>query len=77
VRTRPRGPDVRIAIRGANLAPGAVVRINGEAVAVPVSFSRGALRLRGDAEALRLNPDGQRNALVVEVDGLASAEAEF
>jgi hypothetical protein len=51
--------------------------MNGEAVGVAVSFSRGALRLRGDAAALGLAPSGATNAVVVEVDGLASAEAAF
>jgi hypothetical protein len=77
VTAKPKGSEVRLKIRGANLAAGAAVRINGEAVSVPVSFARGALGLRGDAAALHLRPAGETNTLVVEVDGLASAEAEF
>jgi hypothetical protein len=77
VTSKPKGAEIALKIKGTNLAAGAVVRINGEAVGVAVAFSRGALKLHGDAAALHLAPPGATNAVVVEVDGLASAEAEF
>jgi hypothetical protein len=79
VTLKPTGGGYLLRVSGTGLAANAAVRVNGEAVDVPATFdaARGRLRLRGGAEDLHLNPDGQPNTLVVEVDGLASAEVTF
>lgn len=79
VTSKPKGGDLQLKIKGSGLSGTVVVRINGETVAAPVSggASGGTLKLRGTAEALHLNPAGQTNTLVVEVDGLASSEFIF
>lgn len=79
VTLKSKGSGFVLKIKGSGFAPSAVVRVNGEALTVPVSFNAtsGALKIKGDAAALHLNDAGQPNTLVVEVDGLTSAEASF
>lgn len=79
VSVKVKGANFVLKVRGSGFEPGAVVRINDEIVAVPitVSASGGQIKLKADAAALHLKPPGQRNRIVVEVDGLVSAEATF
>jgi hypothetical protein len=74
---KAKGDGFALKVKGSGLAAGAVVRINGEVVGVPVTFAGGTLKVRGDAAALHLRPAGEPNTLVVEVEGLASVEAVF
>jgi hypothetical protein len=74
---KEKGAGYALKVKGTGFAAGAVVRINGEPVGVPVAFGRGALKAKGDAAALGLRPPGEPNTLVVEVDGLASAAVTF
>lgn len=79
VSVKVKGANFVLKVRGSGFEPGAVVRMNDEIVAVPitVSASGGQIKLKADAAALHLKPPGQRNRIVVEVDGLVSAEATF
>lgn len=74
---KPKGDAFSLKVKGSGFAAGAVVRVNGEVVGVPVTFAGGALKARGDAAALRLRPAGEPNTLVVEVGGLASTPVGF
>lgn len=79
VSLKVKGPNLVLKVKGEGFAPGIAVRINDLTVdlAATVASSGAQFKMKGTAEALHLKPPGQRNRIVVEVDGLVSVEATF
>lgn len=79
VSVKVKGANLVLKVRGEGFEPGLIVRINDLVVDLTanVAASHSQFKLKGSSAALHLKPPGQRNRIVIEVDGLESAEATF